>query len=173
MINERVDGFRAPELERQNALLTRDHCDRIIDQAKLYSPTSPGVEGQPAIWRFPREETPRLVEAALLEYARRFGIKHENVQLPVRVLRYSGASQTRWHQDYKSESPRKVTCVVQLSSPNDFDGGIQFALGDGVTAATKGGRGDAFLFPGYFPHRVTVESGERWALAVWLSGEWQ
>lgn len=173
MLNERVPDFRAPSLERRE-LLTQSQCDRIIEFVKTYDPSSPAVEGQPAIWRLPAEETPRLVKYELQDYARRFGIETVSTfKLPVRILRYEGRSETRWHMDYKSESPRKIACVVQLSSERDFVGGIQFAMGDGVTPSLKGKRGEAFLFPGFFPHRVNVESGERWALAAWLTGEWK
>lgn len=173
MLNERISAFRAPGVKVKPDCVTPAHCDRIIGHAERFAPSSPGVEGQPAIWRLPADECPRVVREALEEYAARWGIAHRGVELPVRILRYDGESQTRWHADYKSESPRKVACVVQLSSPHDFDGGVIFAQGDGVSAETKIGRGYAFLFPGYIPHTVRVRSGKRWALAAWLGGEWQ
>lgn len=77
-----------------------------------------------------------------------------------------------WHQDFGSRScSRKLSLVVQLSDPEDYDGGqLQILTGkDPINIPKK--RGLIVLFPSWTVHQVTpVVKGNRQTLVTWISG---
>lgn len=77
-----------------------------------------------------------------------------------------------WHVDLGIKiSNRKLSCVVQLSEPNDYAGGeLQLNIGDKSLTAPKT-IGSVIFFPSFILHRVTpVTSGVRKSLVFWISG---
>lgn len=82
-----------------------------------------------------------------------------------------------WHIDGLTSdihSPlRKLSIVVQLSDPSEFEGGnLEFmphGPNDIITARKS--RGLIVAFPSFLPHRVTpVTKGTRQSLVVWING---
>jgi PKHD-type hydroxylase len=85
----------------------------------------------------------------------------------------------KWHQDFGGgrSSLRKLSLVVQLSDPADYDGcelrlftDQDFAphAPDGLPVKSQG---DAVLFPSWTPHMVSpITRGTRYALAAWVCG---
>ena len=87
---------------------------------------------------------------------------------------YDGdGSHYTWHIDkgQPDVSPRKLTLVVQLSDPSEYEGGnLNFMTGENHDVGKKQ-KGLLYAFPSYLLHRVTpVTSGVRRSLVVWLSG---
>jgi len=82
-----------------------------------------------------------------------------------------------WHQDIGDGemSKRKVSITVQLSDPNEYEGGdLQYFRGGNPDNADTVFRkkGYVFLFPSYMMHRVTpVTQGIRKSLVLWVGGE--
>jgi PKHD-type hydroxylase len=78
-----------------------------------------------------------------------------------------------WHTDrgILTASPRKLSVVIQLSDPADYDGGdLEFGIQDPPIVARKA-RGMAYVFPSWVAHRVTpVTRGVRRTLVVWIAG---
>jgi PKHD-type hydroxylase len=77
-----------------------------------------------------------------------------------------------WHQDWNnSGTPRKLSLVVQLSDPSEYEGGdLQIMSGAEPTTVDKG-LGKVVLFPSFMLHRVTpVTKGIRRSLVVWVTG---
>ena len=77
-----------------------------------------------------------------------------------------------WHADLgPSISNRKLSCVIQLSDPNDYEGGdLQLNNGSGVVTIEKK-KGRVVFFSSFVLHRVTpVTNGTRISLVTWLSG---
>lgn len=78
-----------------------------------------------------------------------------------------------WHIDMSetSPSPRKLTLVLQLSDPQDYEGGeIQTLTGPTENSVDKQ-RGLITAFPSWALHRVTpVTKGIRKTLVVWIAG---
>jgi PKHD-type hydroxylase len=78
-----------------------------------------------------------------------------------------------WHMDKGSLSwaPRKLSMVVQLSDPSEYDGGdLEFFVASKAEKAIKR-KGITYAFPSYVMHRVTpVFAGIRKTLVVWLAG---
>lgn len=79
----------------------------------------------------------------------------------------------RWHVDNMvlgDMPPRKLSMTVQLSDPDDYDGG-ELQLHNGVIQTAANDRGIVTVFPSYVVHRVTpVTRGTRRSLVVWANG---
>ena len=78
-----------------------------------------------------------------------------------------------WHMDKGNlnSSPRKLSMVLQLSDPTEYEGGdLEFMMSKDPIKATKQ-KGIIYTFPSYILHRVTpVTAGTRKTLVVWLAG---
>jgi PKHD-type hydroxylase len=91
-------------------------------------------------------------------------------------VRYEGeANSFGWHPDddfmHERTPFRKLTGAVQLSRPEDYDGGV-FEMRDefGVEALPRG-RGFLTVFPSFISHRVTpVTRGVRYSLVACAAG---
>jgi PKHD-type hydroxylase len=75
-----------------------------------------------------------------------------------------------WHVDLGKNNMRKLTCVVQLSDPSEYEGGeLQINNGNIVTVEKE--EGTVIIFPSYLLHRVTpVTRGKRRSLVCWIEG---
>jgi hypothetical protein len=88
-----------------------------------------------------------------------------------RVIRYRPGGRAAWHFDKFLGSPRKITCVVSLSSPDSYwRGGLRVrSRHEGKAVAPL--QGSATWFPAYLEHRATAPwRGERWVLVTSLTG---
>lgn len=68
---------------------------------------------------------------------------------------------------------RKLTCVVQLSDPLDYEGGnLELTeVGELPPAEEIRQQGTAIFFPSLFRHRATaVTKGTRYSIAAWFDG---
>jgi PKHD-type hydroxylase len=78
-----------------------------------------------------------------------------------------------WHIDCAPGTPanRKLSLVLQLSGPDEYDGGdLQINVGGEPRVITKS-RGIVTAFPSFRLHRVTpVTRGIRRSVAIWVSG---
>ena len=82
-----------------------------------------------------------------------------------------------WHQDIGPGmlSKRKISITVQLSEPNEYEGGtLQLFRGgstEGPFIEAEKAAGCVFIFPSYMMHRVTpVTKGTRKSFVLWLGG---
>lgn len=78
-----------------------------------------------------------------------------------------------WHVDYGgNNSPsRKLSLVLQLSDPSEYEGGNLELNSDGRTVVVPKRRGLLAAFPSYVLHQVTpVTKGNRQSLVAWISG---
>lgn len=77
-----------------------------------------------------------------------------------------------WHIDggNKEFSTRKLSIVVQLSDPKDYEGGTFQVFTDDTYSIDKK-QGAATFFPSYNSHRVTpITKGKRYTLVIWVNG---
>jgi PKHD-type hydroxylase len=77
-----------------------------------------------------------------------------------------------WHADLgPGISNRKLSCVLQLSTPEEYEGGtLQMNPGGNIIEVPKG-LGTLCFFPSFLLHRVTpLSSGVRKSLVTWLCG---
>jgi PKHD-type hydroxylase len=90
---------------------------------------------------------------------------------------YDGEQQGHytWHLDDSGKNtqrgPRKLSLVIQLSDPSDYEGGeLQLQTGPDPTIVDKA-KGLVAAFPSYTLHRATpVTKGIRKTLVVWITG---
>jgi PKHD-type hydroxylase len=85
---------------------------------------------------------------------------------------YGNGGHYDWHADLgPGISNRKLSCVLQLSTPEEYDGGdLQMNPGGNIMSVPKG-LGTLCFFPSFLLHRVTpLNSGTRKTLVTWLCG---
>lgn len=76
-----------------------------------------------------------------------------------------------WHQDYNAVISRKLSLVLQLSDPSEYEGGNLQLMTTGQPENIKKQRGLIAVFPSYVLHQVTpVTQGNRQTLVAWISG---
>lgn len=80
-----------------------------------------------------------------------------------------------WHQDVWLESPapfaRKLSVVIQLSDPAEYEGGDFEFFGLQAPGAAFAPRGSVLVFPSFLQHRVLpVSKGLRRSLVTWVEG---
>lgn len=78
-----------------------------------------------------------------------------------------------WHVDYggKLSQSRKLSLVLQLTDPSQYEGGNLQVLTSGQPQNVRKERGLVAAFPSYVLHQVTpVTSGNRQSLVAWVSG---
>jgi len=85
---------------------------------------------------------------------------------------YGNGGHYDWHADLgPGISNRKLSCVLQLSTPEEYEGGdLEMNPGGGVISVPKR-LGTLCFFPSFLLHRVTpLTSGVRKSLVTWISG---
>jgi PKHD-type hydroxylase len=88
---------------------------------------------------------------------------------------YNEGDHYTWHYDVNWEADRgydrKLSMVIQLSDPKDYEGGI-FEFEETLPKLENfQTRGSVLVFPSYLRHRVTkITKGERKSLVNWLEG---
>lgn len=76
-----------------------------------------------------------------------------------------------WHQDYNAKISRKLSLVLQLTDPAEYEGGNLEVMVQGEPVAVRKQRGFIAAFPSYVLHQVTpVVKGSRQSLVAWVSG---
>ena len=78
-----------------------------------------------------------------------------------------------WHVDISSDIdiPRKLSMVLQLSSPDDYEGGNLEIMTSKDPISVRKEKGLVTLFPSYTLHRVTpVTKGIRKTIVIWATG---
>lgn len=76
-----------------------------------------------------------------------------------------------WHQDFGVHISRKLSLVLQLSDPSDYEGGNLQVMNTGDPKNIRKQRGLVAVFPSYALHQVTpVTQGSRQSLVAWVSG---
>lgn len=76
-----------------------------------------------------------------------------------------------WHQDYGTRISRKLSLVLQLTDPSEYEGGNLQVMTSGDVLTIRKQRGLVAAFPSYVVHQVTpVTQGSRQSLVAWVSG---
>jgi len=80
-----------------------------------------------------------------------------------------------WHIDgtvYDLNVPRKLSMVLSLSEPSEFEGGLlQVKIDNDEPKTLELKKGRAWFFPSYVLHRVTpVTKGIRKSVVIWVGG---
>lgn len=98
---------------------------------------------------------------------------HDHMQYTV----YEGEEKSHydWHTDSGStttnDPPRKLSLVLQLNGPEEYEGGELEVMTTGRPVRVVREKGLIVVFPSYTVHRVRpVTSGVRRSLVVWVCG---
>ncbi len=94
---------------------------------------------------------------------------HQELQL----TRYTEGDFFEWHLDFGAGpiSARKLSITVQLSDPDEYEGGdLQFMINQNIVNAPRE-KGTVIIFPSFIMHRVTpITKGTRQSIVGWVSG---
>ena len=75
-----------------------------------------------------------------------------------------------WHLDYGTVMSRKLSVVLQLSDPSEYEGG-ELQIASELPNSIPKKRGLLVAFPSFSLHQVTpVTSGNRQTLVAWAAG---
>ena len=93
----------------------------------------------------------------------------------IQLARYDSSDHGfyNWHTDFGDIAPhRKISITVQLSRPEDYEGGdLELFFRDPPYRMDRT-RGAFIAFPSFVLHRVApVTRGTRWSLVAWISGD--
>jgi PKHD-type hydroxylase len=104
-----------------------------------------------------------------------FGFDLEGFGEPIQLTNYNSsyAGKYDWHCDFNSTISRKLSLVLQLSKPSEYEGGVLEIIGhDGTILQIDKKQNYLVAFPSWALHRVTpVTAGHRQSLVSWVSGQ--
>ena len=97
----------------------------------------------------------------------------------VQLGRYTTSGFYDWHMDTfapdEGNWQRKLSCVVQLTDPNEYEGGdliLKTGKNDTDLHTFTRKRGSVIVFPSMIYHRVTpVTRGTRYSAVAWMRGQ--
>lgn len=116
----------------------------------------------------------RLWHAAIELNQRHFCVDISGMREKIQLARYDDSDHGfySWHTDFSDIAPRrKISMSVQLSRPEDYEGGDLEPLFRSKPYRAERSKGALIAFPSFALHRVTpVTRGTRWSLVVWISG---
>jgi|TARA_R110000823_G_scaffold55949_1_gene136361 PKHD-type hydroxylase len=116
----------------------------------------------------------QLAHVAASLNAAHFGFDLTGFGEALQLTNYHEARQGNyiWHQDFGAANvSRKLSMVLQLSDPNDYEGGELQILTSGQPTGMQKKRGLITVFPAWTLHQVTpVVRGTRQTLVTWVSG---
>lgn len=103
-----------------------------------------------------------------------FGVDVATVEPNIQLACYDSGNQGfyNWHTDFAGSRPlRKISISIQLSRPEDYEGGDLELLYSHSPLKLEKARGTFIAFPSFMLHRVTpVTRGTRWSLVAWILG---
>ena len=181
----------------ENRFLSMPECDAVLSLAENRGYGAAAV-GNPDSVRL--DEKYRCARVSMLEFNKDTSWLYELVTRRVmganehfdfilsglleafQVIRYDAPAEPSgeaghydWHQDFGGDymARRKLSVVVQLSSPDDYDGCRLTIMDPGPRelSGTYQERGAGVIFPSWMPHCVTpITRGVRYALVAWVHG---
>lgn len=103
-----------------------------------------------------------------------FGVDIATIEPNIQLGRYDSSDLGfyNWHTDFAGFRPlRKISISIQLSRPEDYEGGDLELLYSHSPLKLDKTRGTFIAFPSFMLHRVTpVTRGTRWSLVAWILG---
>jgi len=116
----------------------------------------------------------RFWQAAQALNERFFCVDISGIEGNIQIARYDSSDQGfyDWHTDFGDVAPqRKISISVQLSRPEDYEGGELELIFRNPPARMDKSRGAFIAFPSFAVHRVSpVTHGTRWSLVAWITG---
>lgn len=146
----------------------------LSEEVSLFTEDNP-IRKSKNSWISWKEETDwiyqKLTAFALDANRNRYGFQLSGFLENLQVTKYDKGDYYGVHQDYGAGkiSNRKLSMVVQLTDPNEYEGGELDILGAGSTPKEQG---SIIVFPAFNPHQVLkMTKGTRYSLVAWIKGE--
>ncbi len=167
-----------------HAELPKEFCEELIQGLQKYPPqkastfnNSTSVRSSTVRWiDGERGLCDILMNYVNIANSNAFLFDISRVISELQFTEYHGTSEDwyGWHHDieWNSGAPydRKISVVVQLSDPSDYEGG-KFEFDEVETPDNFDAQGSILIFPSYLRHQVTpVTSGKRYSLVSWVRG---
>ena len=143
-----------------------EHVDSIYRTSKIRFINEPDLSDK--IWNYVHEANNNA-----------FGFDIVKTNSDIQYTKYNSedAGHYNWHRDNnwlkQTYFDRKLSIVIQLSDPSEYEGGaLQFRI-DGETLEEENfkPKGSIIVFPSFIKHRVTeVTKGTRRSLVSWIEG---
>ena len=115
----------------------------------------------------------KLAELAIMTNNQRYLFDILGFQQELQLTRYSKGDFFDWHLDFGPGgiSTRKLSVTVQLSDPDDYEGGdLEFMINQNIVKAPRK-KGTVIIFPSFILHRVTpITKGTRQSIVGWVAG---
>jgi PKHD-type hydroxylase len=115
----------------------------------------------------------RLAQLAVKTNNERYWFDLLGFHQELELTRYSEGDFFDWHMDFGPGdiSARKLSITVQLSDPDDYEGGdLEFMINHKYVKAPRD-KGTIVVFPSFVQHRVTpITKGVRQSIVGWVSG---
>lgn len=169
---------------------TQQECDTIVTTFKnqAFIKAKVGEEGgldetvrRSSIFWIPKVKRYDWIYKRILELIGQandefFHFELTEISEQLQFTKYGPGEKYDWHVDgggREHQGLRKLSLVIQLSDPCDYDGGeLQFGIStdDKIEVADKN-KGCVVIFPSYMRHRATeVTKGTRYSLVLWVAG---
>jgi PKHD-type hydroxylase len=115
----------------------------------------------------------RLSQACIQVNTNRYQFDITGFQTELQLASYDVPDFFDWHMDFGAGniSNRKLSISVQLSDPDEYEGGdLEFMINQNVIQAPKE-KGTAIIFPSFALHRVKkITKGCRKSIVGWIAG---
>lgn len=173
---------------------TKEQCETIIESGKIIESNEArlGTEGlsdvrtRRSIIRFIQKDDYRfafifrelwkLAMQANDEFFDFHLAKLDYLQLAEYSQEYQGEYKSHHDVFWMNNDPkyhRKLSCVIQLSDPSEYDGGDLeiYNTQHSIDIDNRRSQGTAIFFPSFYTHAVTpVTRGKRYSLTAWFDG---
>lgn len=174
-----------------NNFLNNEECQKIIDYSKKIKSSKGYIKDNNnkivlrnsyresnLKWLYPDEETEwlyrKLVDAVNFMNDKYFGFHISHFIESLQFTNYrEGKGFYKKHIDKLcNHTIRKLSVSIQLSDPNEYEGGDLLLYEDEKPQKMNREKGALIVFPSYVLHEVTkVTKGERNSLVAWVTGD--
>ena len=171
---------------------SKDYCNSIIEKSKDFDfkkgnisedglTINEGYRKSDVTWLYPQDFPDLYDEIWKLERIANkdwFGFHVDNLEY-IQLARYDGdiKGEYKKHKDVfwinRSERHRKLSAVVQLSDPSDYEGGdlTFFDCSYYPNMEDIRQQGTVIFFPAFIDHQANpVLKGIRYSMAIWFEG---
>ncbi len=163
-----------------SGFLTPAECKQVIEtsrsgpEGKKADPPPDGLQCASLQWIFPAAESEWIfakLESTLADINKGYQFDLKGFFQGAQVVTLADGGEFAWHTDLGSglDSTRKLSVLVQLNDPAEYDGGeLEFRA---VSAPGAAETGTMAVFPSYLESRLRpITRGERIVLLCWISG---
>ena len=165
-------AFSEQELNFLQSLAKNASKQAVVGANRL----DPNIRRSNVHWADKKEDTAfafeRLADVAS-KINLHYGFDLTGFAEPLQLANYNDSEQGMygWHQDFGKGISRKLSLVVQLTDPSEYEGGNLEIMAGGTPLSVKKQRGLIAIFPSYAQHQVTpVIKGSRQSLVTWIAG---